>query len=57
MTYRSKIIIFVLATNIIALAVGYLMRERGLHWFITVIFAIAWIAVLVSRHLLRRTIR
>jgi hypothetical protein len=55
MSYRLKIIIFVLAINIIALAVGYLMRGLGLYWFIPLIFAMAWGAVLVSRRWLRRT--
>ena len=49
MSYRVKIIIFVLAINIIALAVGYLLRGFGLYWFIPVIFLMAWVAVLVSR--------
>jgi len=44
-----------MAINIIALAVGYLMRRLGLYWFAPVIFAIAWAAVLVSRQCLRRT--
>ena len=55
MSYRVKIIIFVLAINIIALAVGYLLRGLGLYWFISLIFLMAWIAVLVSRRWLRRT--
>jgi hypothetical protein len=54
MSYRLKIIIFVLAINIIALAVGYLMRGLGLYWLIPVIFLMAWVAVLVSRRWLRR---
>jgi hypothetical protein len=55
MSYRLKVIIFVLATNIIALAAGYLMRGMGLHWFIPVILAIACLAVLVSRRWLKKT--
>ena len=55
MSYRVKIIIFVLAINIIALAVGYLLRGFGLYWFIPVIFLMAWVAVLVSRQWVRRT--
>ena len=55
MSYRLKVISFVVAINIIALAVGYLMREQGLYWFIPVIFLMAWVAVLVSRRWLRRT--
>jgi hypothetical protein len=54
MSYQLTLIIFVLAINIIALAAGYFMRGMGLQWFIPVIFAIAWVAVLVSRHWLRR---
>jgi hypothetical protein len=53
MSYGLKVIIFVLATNIIALAVGFLMSGFGLHWFIPVIFLMAWVAVLVSRRWLR----
>ena len=49
MSYRIKVIIFVLATNIIALAEGYLMRRQNLYWFISVIFLMAWGAVLLSR--------
>lgn len=49
MSYRLKVIIFVLAMNIMALAVGYLMRGLGLYWFIPGIFLMAWGAVLVSR--------
>jgi hypothetical protein len=55
MSYRLKIIIFVLAINIMALAVGYLMRGLGLYWFIPVIFVMAWGAVLANRRWLRRT--
>jgi hypothetical protein len=47
----AQAIIFVLAINIAALAAGYLMRGLGLHWFIPVIFLLAWVAVLVSRRL------
>ena len=38
-----------LAINTITLAAGYLMRGMGLYWFIPLIFAMAWVAVLVSR--------
>lgn len=38
MSYRLKVIIFVLAINIIALALGYLLRGMALYWFIPVIF-------------------
>jgi hypothetical protein len=55
MSYRLNVIIFVIAINIIALAVGYLMRGLGLHWFIPVIFVMAWVAVLASRRWLKRT--
>lgn len=49
MSYRLKVILFVLAINIIALAVGYLMSGLGLYWFILVICLMAWVAVLASR--------
>ena len=49
MSYWLKVILFVLVTNIIALAVGYSMSGLGVYWFIPVIFSMAWVAVLVSR--------
>jgi hypothetical protein len=54
MSYRLKLITFVLAINIIALAVGYLMRGLSLYWFIPVIFLMALGAVLLSRRCWKR---
>jgi hypothetical protein len=52
MSRQLKIILFVLASNIIGFAEGYLLHELGLLWLVPIILVTAFGAVLLSRRLL-----
>ena len=52
MSRQLKLILFVLAFNIIGFAEGYLLHEMGLQWVVPIIVATALGAVLLSRQLL-----
>jgi hypothetical protein len=52
MSRQLKLILFVLAFNVIGFAEGYLLRDLGLVWLIPILIATAYGAVLLSRRLL-----
>jgi hypothetical protein len=52
MSRQLKVILFVLAFNIIGFAEGYLLHELGLLWLVPIILVTAFGAVLLSRRLL-----
>ena len=52
MSRQLRVVLFVLAFNIIGFAEGYLMREMGLLWLLPVVLVTAFGAVLLSRRLL-----
>ncbi len=52
MSRQLRVVLFVLAFNIIGFAKGYLMREMGLLWLLPVVLVTAFGAVLLSRRLL-----
>jgi hypothetical protein len=53
MSRQLKLILFVLAFNIIGFAEGYLLHGLGPQWVIPIILATALGAVLLSRRLLK----
>ncbi len=52
MSRQLKVILFVLAFNIIGFAEGYLLHELGLLWLVPIILVTAFGVVLLSRRLL-----
>ncbi len=57
MSRQLKVILFVLAFNIIGFAEGYLLHELGLQWLVPIILVTAFGAVLLSRRWLTRANR
>lgn len=53
MSRQLKLILFVLAFNVIGFAEGYLLRDLGLVWLIPILIVTALGAVLASRLWLR----
>jgi hypothetical protein len=53
MSHRLKVTLFVIASNIIGFAEGYLLHELGLHWLLPIILVTAFVAVLLSRRWLK----
>jgi hypothetical protein len=51
MSRQLKLILFVLAFNIIGFAEGYLLHDMGLQWVLPIILATAVGAVLLSRRI------
>jgi hypothetical protein len=49
MSRQLKLILFVLAFNVIGFAEGYLLRDLGLQWVVPIILVTAIGAVLLSR--------
>jgi hypothetical protein len=49
MSRQLRVILFVLAFNIIGFAEGYLLHELGLQWLVPIILVMAFGAVLLSR--------
>ena len=49
MSHRVKLMLFVLAFNIIGFVEGYLLRDLGLLWLVPILIVTALVAVLASR--------
>jgi hypothetical protein len=53
MSHRLKLILFVLAFNVVGFAEGYLLRDLGLLWLVPILIVTALVAVLASRRWLK----